>query len=300
MNFKIWLLKLHRWVTLVFALPLAALLLSGLVLSFEPVMTVSSSKTGVLSAEKLLGFLDRHDPGAKAASLTHRPYAGTLTIGMPGDDDDVVLATASGSELTDESWLAETFGTARRLHETLLLDLRWLVTASTWAMLALIPLGLLMGWPRFRNSLGGWHRGGAWLALPLVIISPLTGLALAYGLTFSAPAAAPRAAVPKLREAVQLVAASHDLSGLLSLRMRGPRLIARVLDQGEYRSFIVTADGLAPASRNWPRLIHEGNWGGHVSAWLNLLTAVVMLGLMGTGLTIWARRKFFRKRRQLQ
>jgi uncharacterized iron-regulated membrane protein len=60
----------------------------------------------------------------------------------------------------------------------------------------------------------------------------------------------------------------------------------------------VTAEGLTPATRNWPRLIHEGNWGGHLSALLNLLTSLALVGLMGTGLTLWVQRKFLRKRQR--
>ena len=37
---KAWLLKLHRWVALLFALPLVFLLGTGLILSFEPWLVV--------------------------------------------------------------------------------------------------------------------------------------------------------------------------------------------------------------------------------------------------------------------
>lgn len=36
-----WLLKLHRWLALLFALPLAVLIVTGLILSVEPVCTNS-------------------------------------------------------------------------------------------------------------------------------------------------------------------------------------------------------------------------------------------------------------------
>ncbi len=36
MNMKAWLLKLHRWLALVFALPLIVVIATGLVLSFGP------------------------------------------------------------------------------------------------------------------------------------------------------------------------------------------------------------------------------------------------------------------------
>jgi uncharacterized iron-regulated membrane protein len=41
---KILLLRLHRWTALVFALPLLTLIVSGLILSFEPVVQFSGIK----------------------------------------------------------------------------------------------------------------------------------------------------------------------------------------------------------------------------------------------------------------
>jgi uncharacterized iron-regulated membrane protein len=295
---KPWYLRLHRWITLAFAVPLAVVILTGLVLSVEPSMTMMGAKPGTLSLEKVRGWLEEHDEAGQARSLTHRAYAGTLTIGMPNDDDDIILDVASGEERVEEAMISEVMRASRRLHETLLLDLGWLVIASTFAMLALVVLGVLMGWPRLANTVSGWHKGMAWFCLPLLILSPLTGLAIAYGITFAGVPAGRPAPPPKLAEAVEIVAKSHDLANLTSLRMRGPRLIARIVDGGEYRSFAVTAEGLAPTQRNWPRLIHEGNWGGHVSTLLNLVTSLALIGLMGTGLTLWVRRKFMRRRQR--
>lgn len=298
MMLKPWYLRLHRWITLVFAAPLAVVILTGLVLSVEPSMTMIGAKPGALSLEKVKGWLEEHDEQGTARSLTHRAYAGTLTIGMPNDEDDVILDVASGEERVDEAAVSEVMRVSRRLHETLLLDMGWLVTASTFAMLALILLGVLMGWPRLANTVSGWHKGMAWFGLPLLILSPLTGLAIAYGVTFAGAPAGKPAPPPKIAEAVEIIAKSHDLTHLTSLRMRGPRLIARIVDGGEYRSFAVMPEGLTPTSRNWPRLIHEGNWGGHLSAFLNLITSLALIGLMGTGLTLWVRRKFLRKRQR--
>ncbi len=53
-----------------------------------------------------------------------------------------------------------------------------MVIASTFAMVVLIMLGVLMGWPRIRNSVSGWHHAVAWFGLPLIILSPLTDLRL--------------------------------------------------------------------------------------------------------------------------
>ena len=44
-----------------------------------------------------------------------------------------------------------------------------------------------MGLPRLRNTVAGWHKATAWILLPLVVLSPLTALAMAFGVTFTTP-----------------------------------------------------------------------------------------------------------------
>ncbi|TAK47886.1 MAG: PepSY domain-containing protein [Xanthobacteraceae bacterium] len=290
------LLRVHRWITLIFSVPLLVLVLTGLVLSFEPVAQTTAAKPGILNTSALKDILDRHDPASKARGLSFRPYDDVLALSGVGEDG-IDVDVSSGQEVEDDafSW-AEIFGTARRLHEHLVFDLGWLVTASTVAMLALVMLGVLMGWPRLRMSVSGWHKGIAWFTLPLVILSPLTGLALAYGITLSSGFGPERSAPLPLRQAIEVVARSHDLSNLIWLRVRGGRQLARINESGEYRLYMVKADGLTPVARNWPRLIHEGNWAGIWSALVNIVTSFSILGLLGTGLYLWASRKLRRRK----
>ncbi len=51
--------------------------------------------------------------------------------------------------------------------------------------------------------------------------------------------------------------------------------------------------------RNWPRLWHEGNFAGHYSALLNVIASFAMLGLLVTGIWIWARRHLRRRARRM-
>ena len=162
------------------------------------------------------------------------------------------------------------------MHETLLIDAGWLVIASTVAMLVLALLGVLMGLPRLENTLSGWHKAMAWGLLPLIVLSPLTGLFLAAGITFASPppaAASAQGAPLRLAEAVRIVGESHDLSTLVWMRPQGGRLLARLVDGGEYRVYAVTRDGTTAMPRNWPRLWHEGNFAGAWSALMNVVTS---------------------------
>ena len=291
---KVWLLKLHRWVALAFALPLIFVIGSGLILSVEPWLVDRNVVPGTLDASRVVALIQQADPSGKATSISYRSYDGTLTVSAgrgPGASGTTV-DVATGDVVSERSALATLLGTARQIHERLMIDAGWLVTASTLAMIALILFGILMGIPRIRNTVAGWHKAVAWGLLPLVVLSPLTGLCLAWGITFTGglgPGGA-QAALPSLTQAVQQLGAEHDLSGLIFIRQQGPKLLARIDEGGEYKVYDVTKDGVSPMARNWPRLWHEGNFAGIWSSLLNLVTSVALFGLLVTGFWIWLRR----------
>jgi uncharacterized iron-regulated membrane protein len=291
---QLWLLRFHRWITLTLSVPLAVLIVTGLVLSFEPI--VQQGSPAPATAETLDRVLAKHDLSGTARSLVLRGYSGVVSISGARRSDAIHVDLASNERAASAGALAQIFTVSRRLHETFLLDLGWLVTGSTIALLVLIAIGIAMGWPRLRNTVSGWHKGIGWFVLPLLILSPLTGLFLAFGLSFSPPVPAPAVAQPlSLREAVKRIAAEHDLGQVTWVRSIGPRLLVRLNDGGEMRVFAVTSQGLAATPRNWPRLLHEGNWLGITSALVNVLTSIAFVGLLSTGLIIWGRRKFRRR-----
>jgi len=294
---KPWLLRFHRWLTLAFALPLAVIVLTGLVLSFEPMAQVAAARPGALTADRIVELLGKFDPEGKARSLAYRAYEGRLSIGGVRPDDTIDVDVRTGAELTEDGTISNLFYYSRVLHETLMLELGWLVHASTIAMILLMVLGVFMGWPRLTNSVSGWHKGIAWFGLPLLVLSPLTGLFLVWGISFTGPPPpATRATPVSMVEAVRKVGSEHDLSGLVWLRGRAGRQLARIVVDGEYRVFSVSAEGVAPTTRNWVRVWHEGNFAGIWSALMNVVISFALVGLMVTGLIIWARRRF-RKRR---
>ena len=286
------LLTLHRWITLVFALPLLAIVATGLVLSFEPLAQISGVG-GPVEPARVAELVKRYDPDGKARGLSINAGAQRMTLqGATGPAIDL----ATGEPAATGSGFSDLFLWARVTHERLL-GQAWLVTSATVAMVILMALGILMGLPRLRNTLSGWHKGTAWFALPLILLSPLTGLCLAFGLTFqSAPASVGGARPLPLPEAVGMVAASHDLSHVISIRVRGGRMMARIYEGGELRAYAVNSSGVTPLPRNWPRLIHEGNWSALIASPLNVVTSIALLALLSTGLLIWARRKLRKPR----
>jgi uncharacterized iron-regulated membrane protein len=268
-------------------------------LSVEPWLQTTTAPGAALTAEKLDQLLVKYDPDGKERAISYRSYDGTLTIGGRGASK--VIDVATGEAKPGPGLAATVMNTARRMHETLLIDAGWLVLASTGVMLALAVIGVAMGLPRLSNTASGWHMGLAWILLPLVVLSPLTGIFLATGVTFQGPppaAAQTREAPLPLKEALKVVAQSHDLSGLIWLRPLGPRLVARVMEGGEAKAYAVTRQGTVAMPRNWPRLWHEGNFAGIWSSMMNVITSLALLGLLGTGVWMWSIRQIRRARRR--
>jgi hypothetical protein len=286
------LLRLHRWITLIFALPLLAIILTGLILSFEPMLQVSGLGGRSIDAPRLIELVKRYDPDGKARGLAIS--AGAQRLKLQGVSAPTIDLT-KGEPAAADSSLTDFFLWTRRTHERLL-GQGWLVTSSTIAMVVLMTLGILMGLPRLKNTLSGWHKGTAWFALPLILLSPLTGLCLAFGLTFSSGPAPARGGPPvALPDAVRMVAETHDLTHVISIGNRGGRMTARLYDDGELRAFAITPAGVTALPRNWPRLIHEGNWSALIASSLNVVTSIALLTLLTTGLWIWARRRLRRR-----
>lgn len=289
-----WFLRLHRWLALSFSLPIAIVLLTGFVLSFEPLFIGRSNQT--VTAQSLVAALKKHDSENRARSLAVNSFAGTASIGTSPRNATVVDLTTN-EKLASAPVTARFFATARRIHEALLLDLGWLVTAATIALVLVIALGTLMGLPMLRNNLSGWHKATAWFTLPLLILSPMTGLMLAFGITFAPPAFQSEARALSLTEVVEIVTRRFPANQIVWIRNMGGRQMARIDDGGELRVFRVAENDLIPTARNWPRLLHEGTWSKIPAFVLNMIQSFGLALLLVTGIWIWLRRSKKRRRR---
>jgi len=286
--------KLHRWTSLVFALPLLAIILTGFILSFEPMVQHYGATSHSVDATRVVDLIKRYDPDGKARGVFINAAAQRLRFQGPGA---LQIDLLSGEPVAPGPDLADVIVWARFTHERLLRQ-QWLVIASTIAMLTVMLLGIAMGWPRLRNNLAGWHKGAAWFALPLIVLCPLTGLCMAYGLTFAGGAPAPKGRPLSLPDAVRVIAQSRDIASVIVITSRGGSMMARLYDGGELRFYTVSADGLTPLPRNWPRLIHEGNGAVTLASPLNAVVSLVLLTLLVTGVASWWRRGA--RRRQMR
>ena len=288
---KPYLLRFHRWLTLAFALPWFIILVTGLIVSFEPMLMDRVFTGRSVSLATVEAAMAKHDPAGKANTLNVRAYDNAISLAEGRGSAPTRIDLGTGEKITTSTSLwSDMFSTLRNLHQSLLLDLKWLVDASTIAMLISMLFGIFMGLPRYNTSLGGWHKMTAWAALPLLLLSPLTGLAIAYGITFTGPPPKVEGPPVKLADAVKLVAAKHDLASVYWIRPQGGAMRARIYDGREAKVFTVSKDGLVAGSQSWPRAIHEGVWAGVWSALINVVTSIALIGLFLTGLWIWTRR----------
>lgn len=300
---KFWLLRIHRWIFVAFAIPLAVIIFTGLVLSFQPIAQVAGIKAGSITLAQVEDYFAKHDPDSKARALRIDHYEKNLTISGVGPEGSVSIDLKSGGEAADESTLSEWIAWARPVHEHFVFDLEEItgvpiVLVSTIGMVFAMVVGIFIGWPRFTNTISGWHKGTAWVLLPLLILSPLTGAFLALRISFSAPGARAQA-IPVL-DAVRMVAQKHDLSGLQTIRARGGRQMVTVLDGSSRHVYQVSKEGLKPAPSNWPRTFHQGDFFGIWGGVMNVILSLAFMLLLGTGLWIWSKRTFRRRRRVRQ
>ena len=292
------LLRLHRWIFLTFAIPLAVIIVTGLILSFQPVLQTAGISPGSITLAQIEGHLAKHDPDGKARGLRIDHFEKTLSLQGPGGSITVDLQ--AGETAKDRSWISEWMSWARPVHEHFVFDLERItgipiVLVSTIGMVCAMIIGTLMGLPRIRNTIAGWHKTTAWFLLPLLVLSPLTGVFMALRITFSE--SAERSQPSPILEAVRMIAQKHDLSGLLTIRSRGGRQLAMVVDGHSHLTYVAARDGLGPAPPNWPRTFHQGDFLGIWGGVMNVILSLAFILLLVTGVWIWARRQTMRRRR---
>lgn len=293
---KQWYLKIHGWLAVIFAVPFAILVFTGLVLSVEPVVQYAGIENGTLTAEEIGKYLAKYDPEGKTRGISHRAYESTLVLDGAGPEGEVEIDLVTRAPAVDDgSWsMAEFFRANRRLHEHVTIANLELTVVSTYVMLVIIALGILMGLPRILNTVSGWHKAVSWFLLPLLILSPLTGVFISAGISMNPTSAPPMARTQPLpvAEAVKIIGQSQDLSRMIWLRQRGGRQMVRMWDGQEARAYAVTKEGLQPLARNFARGIHEGNILGIWTGIAMIVTSFGFMLLMGTGLWLFFRKQY--------
>jgi sulfite reductase (NADPH) flavoprotein alpha-component len=286
------LFKLHRWMAIVLTPVLLALMLSGAVLAFKPV--ADDAHRVVVDIPALVSALEQADPQGKAGTLSIAPDGKRFTLSSRGGGPAGVFNAVSGEKIGQSGF--DLFETMRQLHVNLMLGAGWLVTVGTVVMVLLIVSGLLFNWRTLRNTLSGWHTGVGWLTLPLMAITPVTGLLMAFHLGMSPLPRYPASEHPlPLAQVVRIASEQTDIGKLMLVRhfRRGGVMLSVQQPGSAPKQYIVAGTGqfVRMQGTGWVRMLHIGNWAGVYSGLLTFLSTLPMFGLLLTGLLAWWRRR---------
>jgi sulfite reductase (NADPH) flavoprotein alpha-component len=289
------LISAHRWIALVLAPVFIVIILSGAVLSFRPIMSdlaVRAAQSGTVDAQALATLIGKLEAIGPVQMVRLADGGRMAEVASSAADVAGRWDLAAGTRMASPSGGIDLFETAERLHKSLLLGLGLLVDAATWAMVAIMAIGPVLGWLRFRHTLMGWHKAVGWCLLPVTLLSPLTAALMTIGVGESR-APLPRAARPVgMAQALAVAAPDVDLSHLvMARRFRGGTVLMQAA--GERGGVFAVTDKEATALTGGPGLvkqIHEGTWAGAWSGALNVIVSAALLGLTVTGCWSWLRR----------
>ncbi len=294
----------HRYVGLVLAPILMIILLSGAVLALKPIMApeVGVGIDASINASQVIDTLNKIDPNGQMTTLTVLKGGDKIALsGGKKSPEGGVYDVRSGERLGDAGMGMETYNWFKGLHKKLMIGAGWLVEWTTYLMAAMLLVGLFLLRPRFKKALIDVHNTVGWLAFPLWLLLPVTGVMMC--LHLGAPDFKQLAANPApLTEVIAAVGEQQSLTDLASIdTVKGRYQIVKLAPEGQTESYQLDEQAqLNPVAmdRYWAKELHEGTWAGSFSGWLNLVVALALVGLTVTGVYSWYRRQ--RQSRQKQ
>jgi sulfite reductase (NADPH) flavoprotein alpha-component len=290
----------HGWTALVLSPVIALILLSGIVLAFRPILGVDDgdrpSAAPRIDPARLVAMLQRVDPAGRSGFLFVQDDGRTVTLPTPGPGPapsyDLATARPVPTPPPPREDHGGVFDAALRIHKDLWRGLGWLTSLASLAMIVLVALGPLMSRPRRPGKTTlGWHMWAGWVAWPLMALLPASLVMMKLHLpvfTGSGPS------MP-LAEAVGQAARTMDLAHLRAVQSLPNRTAMLVTEDARGGHRWVVHDGRVrpfgdTGVSRLGREIHEGTWAGPWSGILNLLAALGLLAMLGTGVWSWLRR----------
>lgn len=294
---------LHRWLALLLAPVFLLILLSGAVLAVKPIADgLRPADPAPIDVEVLQRTLAKLDPDERstAMEISTDDRQIRLRSGIGGPSGSFDLDT--GAPVGDGGPIFDPFEFAKNLHKNLLIGAGPLVEIAAYAMLAIVVAGPLLAWPRRPKNLMTWHIGLGWSMLPLLLLPTLTAVLLVLHVGSPRLPPIPSADTPmSIARAVAAAAKEQDLTYLVGARrFRQGSVMLRTSEAGSESRYLVAGNGDVVQLKEGPGLVkelHEGTWAGAWSGLLSLAAALILLGLAGSGVYSWLRR---RARRQLR
>lgn len=288
--------RLHRWLALALSPVIALLLISGIVLAFQPILgrdgPPPDAFTGRVDVTRVVALLDSLDPQGRARGVFLDPTGRALAVGF-GNGRPQFHDLATGRIVPPPAQMVRTpdiFDVARRVHGDLWIGADALVTLASIAMIVLVVLGPVLSRPRAGRTALAWHIRTGWLLWPLVALAPLSlvmmklhrPVAVGGSHTTVAPARA-------IEQAARTIDVSH-LAGVQALP--GATLLVTVV-AGDVERYVLQDGRVRPLDSGISKLgreLHEGTWAGPWSGVVSAIAALVTLAMLVTGWRSWLQR----------
>jgi Sulfite reductase, alpha subunit (flavoprotein) len=306
-SFKSLALSVHRWLGLILTPLFLLIIITGGLLALKPVVDdpMIKGQSAGIEASVLTSALGKADPSAMAGQISLSNDGTVMSLTSSGEAGPRgAFSTQTGEAVAAAPAAADSYGpiynTAKSLHKNLLIGAGVVVLIASFIMLAIIVVGPVLSWLNFRNSIMGWHLAAGWITLPLLILSPLTGILLYFHIDTGAPLnISPSFPPVTLTRGVEVTGQIPEVETILSARRfkSGSVMIEARTETGNM-TYVVdgTQTATAISGPGLFKSIHEGTWGGAWSGLLNLATSIILAGLTITGFWSWLRR--FRQSRK--
>ncbi|MBT00216.1 MAG: hypothetical protein CMI01_16285 [Oceanospirillaceae bacterium] len=290
------LLVIHRWIGVLLFPLFLLIILTGAVLAFKPIVSAPEAPgtTSSVPIADVIHLIDSQPQVGEISSISRIDAGETWRLQGLGD-----FSLSSGERIgdgADDS--GAIFDFAKRLHKDLLIGLGWVVEYATWAFALAILVGVIIYRPHLKQGLLGWHqRVGLWL-LPGVALVPVTALMMTLHIGQPEISIDRNAKPLSVTGALQLAEREPDFGELIQAR----RFKAgSVLLETAAGTWVASGEQLSPVVGDyWPKMLHEGTWGGALSGSINFVLSLVLLGLSGTGFVSWLRRMRADSQRSVQ
>lgn len=296
---KTLLIWLHRWLTLLLLPLFLVLIVTGGILAARPVVEALASGPALqrpVPVAEAVALLARADAENRVRALHfEEPGVAVMEFSRAGERQVRVFDMATGRDLGPRSTGAAFFHAIAEIHRHFFWGLGWLVQPATYGLALVILAGPLLAWPRLRNSLMGWHMGLGWVFGPVAGLVAVTGAMLLLGIGSGALPPVDRSAGRyPLPQAIQAAARAQGLTHVETVRTaQQAAVIVTGRADGARVTLMATRGGILPVAAH-PSLLdrlHSGTWAGGWSGALYLASMLALLGLAGTGLWSWGRRR---------
>jgi|GEM_PF-436397 len=291
-------LSVHRWIGLILAPLFLLIAISGGVLAVKPIVEdplFAGAQPGADSTS-VIPALQIADPKGQARQLTVTADGQAMILSSQAETGpNGIFSISSGQMVANATKPVDIFGIAKSLHKDLLLGAGLVVVIASYLMLGIILIGPFLGWLRFRNTITGWHLAAGWLALPFIIIAPLTGVLMSLHLGSGTMPVIQQSSPPlALAQGVKAVSENPDVKSITFVRrfQKGSVMVSAETAHGSAR-YVVDGSHKAQPLEGGPGLIkslHEGIWAGAWSGLLNLAISIILTGLTLSGIWSWMRR----------